>query len=192
MRNLKTSFFAAAGLAAVLLAPSAYAGSCCPSGATATTAEYKATKVKADGAACSATDAVLAKADGAACSYSEAKTKTAMAMKGADARIQVVKMHADFCGSCVKLDEPYANLQSAFAGNDAVNFVKMDFTNEETKAATMKMAQALGLTDYAESGQLGVILVVDTQSGEVIKALKAKHSQEQMASVITNALSRAS
>lgn len=93
----------------------------------------------------------------------------------ADNTLYAVTFHADWCGTCRKL-EP--ELTSARANGDLDNqnvlFVTLDLTNDTTKHQAALMASALGISDFYESnrGKTGFVLLVNGKTGETVGRIK--------------------
>lgn len=105
-------------------------------------------------------------------------------------QLLVVKFHADWCGSCVQLDEPLGTLQAEFGGQ-AVDFVRLDLTSDTTRVAAASRAERLGLQAvYGEHGKkTGFALLIDAQSGRVLGELRTSQSLEEMRGLVSGALS---
>ncbi len=92
----------------------------------------------------------------------------------AHANPQVVKIHADWCGTCVKLNPTWDALREKHG--DSVEFVILDVTNDETKAAAETTAKQRGLEEVLTTygGQTGSIAIVGASGGEPVAVLKGE------------------
>ncbi len=127
-------------------------------------------------------------ADG--CSHCEDSGQTASqeATNETTAEILAVKMHADWCGTCVSLEEPFVGLQETYSEGN-VGFVTMDFTNDDTTGASLATAAELGITEVIEDqAGTGFILLIDAETHEVVGRLTGSHSEDDMAEAIATAL----
>lgn len=87
---------------------------------------------------------------------------------------QVVKIHADWCGTCVKLNPTWEALREKHA--DSVDFIILDVTNDITRAAAENTAEQRGLDRVFETygGRTGTVLVMRAAAGEPVAVLKGK------------------
>ena len=84
---------------------------------------------------------------------------------------QVVKIHADWCGTCTKLNPTWDALREKYG--DSVDFVVLDVTDRKAKAASEATAQQRGLEQVFKTygGRTGTILVVGPAGGEPVAVL---------------------
>ena len=87
---------------------------------------------------------------------------------------QVVKIHADWCGTCVKLNPTWEALREKHG--DAVDFVILDVTDDASKASARTTAEQRGLEGVLETygGRTGTVLVLRATGGEPVAVLKGK------------------
>jgi thiol-disulfide isomerase/thioredoxin len=106
-------------------------------------------------------------------------------------QLLVVKFHADWCGSCVKLDTPLEALQSEFSGKP-VDFVRLDLTDETTQAAAKSRAERLGLSElFTQYGnKTGFALVIDASTGQVVGELRASQDLDAMRNLLSSSLGK--
>ena len=92
----------------------------------------------------------------------------------ATANLRVVKIHADGCGTCVKLNPTWEALRSKHG--DAVDFVVFDVTDDDAKAAAAQTAKARDLEAVLATygGRTGTILVLGPAGGEPVAVLKGE------------------
>ncbi len=107
-------------------------------------------------------------------------------------QLLVVKFHADWCGSCVKLDEPLQRLQASAAG-EPVDFVRLDLTDDGTRAVAADRASRLGLSEIYESygGKTGFALLIDAESGTVLGKITSALDLEAMQALLGTSLEQA-
>lgn len=87
----------------------------------------------------------------------------------ADAKLYVVKFHADWCGSCRVLGPNIVKARGkAGLDDEAVLFVTLDLTDATKRNQAGLMASAIGLGDFYEqnAGKTGFALLIDADSGE--------------------------
>ena len=66
-----------------------------------------------------------------------------------------------------------------------MKFVKFDFTSEESKKKSEKIAGELNVADaYKNSKGTGYVLLIDSESGETLATLNRKHSVDEMYEVV--------
>ncbi len=106
-------------------------------------------------------------------------------------QLLVVKFHADWCGSCVKLDSPLQDLQATFS-DQPIDFVRLDLTDDTSRAVAKEKVGRLGLDEiFASYGsKTGFALLIDAESGEVLGELRASQELEAMRGQVESSLSR--
>jgi len=121
--------------------------------------------------------------------------KTAMEKKMEAPATTAVQFHADWCGGC-KILGP--KMEEVMNGLDAETkekfaFVKFDFTDDESKAATKALADEKGISDLYPSGKppTGAIKLIDNATGAVLAKIHYKMSVEEITGVIKGVTSRA-
>ena len=80
----------------------------------------------------------------------------------------LVKVHADWCGTCTALEPTWAALESAHGAK--LQMVVLDVTDRERLAASRAEAERLGLLPFFEGhrGKTGLIALLDAK-GEPIE-----------------------
>jgi thiol-disulfide isomerase/thioredoxin len=99
----------------------------------------------------------------------------------------VAKIHADWCGTCTRLEPTWEELQARYG--DDVRFVVLDVTDRDAVEQSGAEAERLGITPFFEKnkGLTGVVGVIDLDSGEtrVFRGeLDAKRYDEPIAAAI--------
>jgi len=107
-------------------------------------------------------------------------------------QLLVVKFHADWCGSCVKLSPSLESLQANFAGQP-VDFVRLDLTSDATRAAAQAQVARLGLEKIFEDygNKTGFALIIDAASGQVLGEIRASQELDAMQALVTQSLDKA-
>jgi len=84
---------------------------------------------------------------------------------------QVVKIHADWCGTCTKLNPTWDALREEYG--DSVDFVVLDVTDREAKSASEATAKQRGLEQIFKTygGRTGTILIVAPGGDEPVAVL---------------------
>ena len=92
-----------------------------------------------------------------------------------DSRPFLVKVHADWCGSCVKLEPVWKEIEANLG--DRARTVVFDVTNKGSMQEARETAAGLGLAEtFAQyGGRTGTILVVRGDSHEVVKVFKGEY-----------------
>lgn len=105
-----------------------------------------------------------------------------------EAEVYVVKVHADWCGSCKALTEPLAQLMAEL-GDQPVLYVELDFTDETTTRQAVMLAEALDIDDaIAENASSGKVLLIEEDSDEVVAVLTRKNTLPEMKAAVEKAL----
>lgn len=106
--------------------------------------------------------------------------------------VTAVLFFSENCGSCKVIDPRLEAATTAF-DDSKFDVVKLDFTNDATKAATKQLAAAKGLTaTMTEYGpRTGFALLVNAQ-GEVVDQIKVDHDTADIAAKIAKAIVQAS
>jgi thiol-disulfide isomerase/thioredoxin len=97
----------------------------------------------------------------------------ALALAGASAQAgdagkpKIVKIHADWCGTCTRLNTTFEALQQEI-GSEA-DIVVLDVTDRDAVEASRAKAEELGLTAFFDSykGKTGTVGVFDAEGNEV-------------------------
>ncbi len=86
----------------------------------------------------------------------------------------VVKIHADWCGTCTKLDSTWKELQSRYG--ESAEFVVLDVTDRDATLAAAVNADRLGIREFfdANKGKTGTIAILDPKTGEAYAVLKGE------------------
>lgn len=91
----------------------------------------------------------------------------------------LVDHYADWCGKCQALKAPLEAALDELA-DEPVLFVKFDFTDKHTKQQAEFLAAELGLDDEWNDfgGKTGFIVVIDTETREIVDRLRSTDSDE--------------
>jgi thiol-disulfide isomerase/thioredoxin len=86
----------------------------------------------------------------------------------------VVKIHADWCGTCVKLNSTWEELQAQYG--QSARFVVLDVTDKAGTVAASVEADRLGISEFfdANKGKTGTIAILDPETGEVYELFKGE------------------
>jgi len=104
-------------------------------------------------------------------------------------KIIVVKFHADWCRICRAMGPVFEDLQNKMDGSNIL-FIKLDFTNNQTKHQANLLGAELGLADILKQNyrRTGFILVIDPKTKKVLKKLTADDDVYSMESKIRTLL----
>ncbi len=86
----------------------------------------------------------------------------------------VVKIHADWCGTCTRLNSTMAQLDAE--SGERVRIVVLDVTDRQRVAASMAEAERLGITDFfaAYKSKTGTVGVLDGATREPVAVMKGE------------------
>lgn len=90
----------------------------------------------------------------------------------------VVKIHADWCGTCVRLNPVWDQLQAGYG--ESARFVVLDVTDKDATDASSVVAASLGITAFfdANKGRTGTIAILDPKTGEPVSVFKGETDPE--------------
>ena len=99
----------------------------------------------------------------------------------------VVKIHADWCGTCRKLNPTWASLQQIYG--DRVRFVVLDVSDRDALAQSMLEADRLGIRALfnAYRSRTGTIAVIDGRTLQAVEVLKGETDPARYAAAIARA-----
>ena len=102
----------------------------------------------------------------------------------------VVKIHADWCGTCTRLEPTWQALRERYAGQ--ANLVVLDVTDCGSVAEAGEHADRLGIRRFfdAYKSKTGVVAVIDGSSGEPVSVLKGETDARRYEAPIAEALQR--
>lgn len=99
-------------------------------------------------------------------------------------KLYAVMFTADYCSACKAIAPKLMSLQENLDAKD-VEFVKFDFSNDESKAKTKKIANKLGLSEVlASNNGTGFVVLVDAKSKDEKAVLTTKQSSDGMLKVV--------
>jgi thiol-disulfide isomerase/thioredoxin len=87
-------------------------------------------------------------------------------------KLMVVKFHADWCRICRAMGPVFEDLQNKMDGQNIL-FVKLDFTNNQTKHQANMLGAALGIAPVLKANyrRTGFILIIDPKTKKVLQKL---------------------
>jgi thiol-disulfide isomerase/thioredoxin len=101
----------------------------------------------------------------------------------------VVKLHAQWCAVCMITTSVWAQIHDEYSGR--VNFLVLDFTDDQTTDASRAAAERVGLGRiFEETGATGVVLVVDSRGKEVTASIAGSRDVAEYRAAIDAALIR--
>lgn len=99
----------------------------------------------------------------------------------------VVKLHAQWCAVCMITKSAWSQIEKEYAGR--VNFLVLDFTDDQTTDASKAAAERVGLGRvFEESGSTGVVLVVDGRTKDVTASIAGSRNVAEYRAAIDAAL----
>lgn len=106
--------------------------------------------------------------------------------------VLAVAFHADWCAGCKALGPKVKEAKKSHCDKNIL-FVKLDLTNDKTRAQSAYHAAILGIDKaWMESnGKTAQVLLIDTKTKKVLGKLKPKHTQSEIDAALKQALSKA-
>ena len=103
-------------------------------------------------------------------------------------KAMLVKIHADWCGTCTKLNTTWEVLQQEHGAN--VRFVILDVTNQSAVEKSRAEAERLGITALFDKykASTGTVAVVNSATGETVSVMKGEFDAAKYASAIASLL----
>jgi thiol-disulfide isomerase/thioredoxin len=101
----------------------------------------------------------------------------------------VVKLHARWCAVCMMTTSVWSQIEKEYSGR--VNFLVLDFTDDQTSDSSRAEAERVGLGRiFEEAGSTGVVLIVDGRTKEVTASIAGSREVPEYRSAIDAALNR--
>ncbi|NQW35640.1 MAG: thioredoxin family protein [Flavobacteriales bacterium] len=87
-------------------------------------------------------------------------------------KLFLVKFHADWCRNCRAMGPVFEDLKNKMDGSNVL-FVKLDFTNNQTKHQANMLGDGLGIGAVLKANQrrTGFVLVIDAKTKKVLQKL---------------------
>lgn len=94
--------------------------------------------------------------------------------------LYVVKVHADWCGSCKALSPVLEEVRESLA-DEPVLFLELDVTDEAHTAQARLLTAALGIEDHLKANnKTGLVLLIDPGDNALLETLTRKNSADEM------------
>ncbi len=105
-------------------------------------------------------------------------------------QLVLVKVHADWCPHCRKLNEPWDRVQANLL-EKSVLFVKLDKTDKAKTRQAEYLTAELGLGAHWDhlGKKTGLIVLFDAETGRVVREFTASSSASEIERVIAAELS---
>ena len=96
-------------------------------------------------------------------------------------KVVAVVFYADWCHLCKQMGPSVMQTMKGYMGDKAVKFVKLDLTNDATKAQSAKVAARNKLTPIWKANQkTGMVLLVSGKTHKVLDTIVYTDSQSDM------------
>lgn len=104
-------------------------------------------------------------------------------------KLQIVQFHADWCGGCKIMGPWVEEAKGKYSNLEAVEFVKLDFTNRRTSNKAFEIASTQNLDDVFLKYQkrTGLVLIVDKDQN-VVSEISYKAGKDAFFEKIEKAL----
>ena len=97
-----------------------------------------------------------------------------------DPALYVVKVHADWCGSCKALVPVLEEVRASLA-DKPVLFLELDVTDAKRTSQARLLAAALGIEEPLKANnKTGLVLLIDPAKKAVVETLTRKNPAEEM------------
>lgn len=94
--------------------------------------------------------------------------------------LYVVKVHADWCGSCKALAPVLEEVRESLV-DEPVLFLELDVTDEARTAQARLLTAALGIEDHLKANnKTGLVLLIDPGDNALLETLTRKNSADEM------------
>ena len=94
--------------------------------------------------------------------------------------LYVVKVHADWCGSCKALAPVLEEVRETLA-SEPVLFLELDVTDEARTAQARLLSVALGIEDHLKANnKTGLVLLINPEDKALLETLTRKNSADEM------------
>lgn len=104
-------------------------------------------------------------------------------------KLIILDVYHNRCESCKFIDPVIEKLKTENAQNKDIVFLKYNLSNPFTASNSRKIAKALGLESiYKEQRYSGVVLIIDSQTKQVLDTLIAEYNIEKYNEVIAKRL----
>ncbi len=98
--------------------------------------------------------------------------------------LYVVKVHADWCGSCKALAPILDEVRGA-VGEESVLFLKLDVTDAALTSQSRLLAAALDIEEiFKANNKTGLVLLVDPAGNTLLEVLTGENSAAEMTAKI--------
>ena len=106
-----------------------------------------------------------------------------------NSKLILVDVYHDQCGTCKFIEPAFKKLQSDYAQNPDIVFLKYDLSNPFTNIRSMRIAKALGLEDiYNSQRYTGIVLFIDSKTKQVVDTLIGESNIEKYNKIIQEKL----
>ncbi len=96
-----------------------------------------------------------------------------------NSKITLIDVNHDHCEPCKAIQPIVDKLEREYSSNPDIAFLKYDLSNPFKSAKSMKIAKELGIEKlYKAQRYTGVVLVIDSQTKEVLETIVAEPDEE--------------
>lgn len=106
-----------------------------------------------------------------------------------ETKVIAVRMYADWCGYCKQLDPKVDAIKPDFKGKPVL-FLQIDQTDDFAKEQSAMLVGLTGLENALSPyyGRTGILLIVDANTGEVVKKLNHNTTSVEIKELLNNHL----
>ena len=106
-----------------------------------------------------------------------------------NSKLIILDVYHDRCETCKVIEPVFEKLQSDYAQNPDIVFLKYDLSNPITFLRSRKIAKAIGVEEiYKAQRYSGIVLFIDSKTKTVLDSLIGEDKLEKYKEIIENRL----
>ena len=119
-----------------------------------------------------------------------AQAETTPLAKKLQGKPVVVDIYASWCPGCKNIAPTLSQLKQQYSSK--ANFIVLDVTDAKTTKASMKMANALGLSSFfqANKSKTSTVAIIDPATGKIMKQFQNNAEITEYSSILDRAIAQ--